>query len=154
VKDQLKFYEARLKIDKDSLDEELAEFPSAFYTICDFLIDADRRTKRLEQRLNRERAGIASVLRDVAREESGSRGVTETQIKQEVALHPKVQTLISKHAQAEKHAKRWETLKEAMVQKSFSLKGLVSLAMHENYQHSHATVEGSAPVSRKPRRKK
>jgi len=148
----LKHYEARLKINKDDLDNELAEFPSAFYTICDYYIDADRRAKRLGQRLDRERASIASVLRDVAREESGARGVTETQIKQEVGLHPKVQTLISKHAQAEKQAKRWETLKEAMVQKSFSLKGLVSLAMHENYQHSHATVDGAATVQRKKRR--
>jgi len=151
LKDPLKHYEARLRIEKEKLDEELAEFPSAFYTICDYYIDADRRAKRLEQRLNREKASIASILREVAREESGARGVTETQIKQEVALHPKVQTLISKHAQAEKHSKRWEILKDAMVQKSFSLKGLVSLAMHENYQHSHATVDGAANVSRKKR---
>ncbi len=144
MKDALKLYESRLKIDRENLDEELSEFPSAFYTICDYYIDADRRAKRLWQRLERERAGIGSVLRDVAREERRNRTVTETQIKQEVALHPKVQRLISKHAQAEKHAKRWETLKEAMVQKSFSLKGLVQLAMHEHFQSSHATVDGEA----------
>jgi hypothetical protein len=149
LKDPLKHYEASLKIDKDNLDDELSLFPSAFYTICDYLIDADRRAKRLGQRLSREKAAIATVLRDVAREEGGARSVTETQIKQEVSLHPKVRTLTAKHAQAEKHAKRWETLKEAMVQKSFSLKGLVSLAMHEQYQSAHATVNGSASVSRK-----
>ena len=153
MKNPLKHYEAMLRIDKAKLDEELENFPSAFYTICDYYIDADRRAKRLHQRLDRERASIGSVLRDVAREEGGSRAITETQIKQEVGLHPKVQTLISKHAQAEKQSKRWETLKEAMVQKSFSLKGLVSLAMHENYQHSHATVDGAATVSRKKRSK-
>lgn len=149
MKDPLKHYEASLKIDKAKLDEELSLFPSAFYTICDFLIDADRRAKRLEQRLIREKAAYGTVLRDVAREEGGARAVTETQIKQEVALHPKVRTLTAKHAQAEKHAKRWEVLKEAMVQKSFSLKGLVSLAMHEQYQSDHASVDGSANVSRK-----
>jgi len=139
LRDQLQFYQGRLSIDRNKLDEELSEFPSAFYTVSDFYVDADRRAKRLEQRLDRERASITSVLRSVAEEEGIKR--TETQLKQEVQIHPAIRKLMSKHAQAQSQAKRWETLKEAMVQKSFSLKGLVSLAMHEHFQSSHATPD-------------
>lgn len=151
MKDALEFYQSQLKIDRNELDKELSEFPSAFYTVCDYLVDAERRAKRLEQRLNREKASISSALREVA-EEEGIRNYTETRIKQETSMHPKVQTLTTKLAQAEKVAKRWDTLKEAMVQKSFSLKGLVSLAMHENFQTSTATVDGNT-VSRKRRKR-
>ncbi len=148
MKDQLEFYQASLKIDRDNLDEELSNFPSAFYTVSDYYVDADRRAKRLEQRLEREKASISLTLRDVAAEEGIKK--TETQFKQEVQLHPKIQTLMTKLSQAKKQVKRWDTLKEAMIQKSFSLKGLVSLAMHENFQNSTANME-TEPRARKRR---
>lgn len=141
MKDALEYYQARLKISKEKLDEELANFPSMFYAVSDYYVDADRSAKRLAQRLEREKASISSALRSTADEEGEKK--TETQLKQEVSLHPKVVKLQSRLRQAEKMAKRWDVLKESYVQKSFSLKGLVSLAMHENYQSETAKVKDS-----------
>jgi len=146
----LEYYQARLKVDKDNLDEELSNFPSMFFGVSDYFVDADRQARRLAQRVERERVGIISAMRDVAVEEEMK--FTETQLKQDATLHPKLQKLQARLRQAEKIARKWEVLKESYVQKSFSLKGLVSLAVHENYQTSHATVEGEG-VTRKKRRK-
>lgn len=146
--DQLEFYQARLKIDKDNLDEEVANFPSSFFTVSDFYVDADRIAKRLEVRLHREMAALSHVFREAAEEEHGKRGYTETQIKQEVQLHPRYRKLAAKHRQAVYVKERWQVLKEAMVQKSFSLKGLVSLSMHEHFQNSTATLDSGRSNTR------
>lgn len=147
---QLEYFQTRLKIDKDNLDDELADFPSMFFSVSDYYVDADRYAKRLAQRLDREKASITSALRDAAAEENEKK--TETQLKQEVSLHPKIVKLSGRLRQAEKVAKKWDVLKESFVQKSFSLKGLVSLSMHENFQSSTATVEGEAGKRKKRRR--
>lgn len=147
MKDALEYYQARLKIDKDDLDNELADFPAMFYAVSDYYVDADRNAKRLEQRLEREKASIASALRTTADEEGEKK--TETQLKQEVSLHPKVVKLQSRLRQAQKMAKRWDVLKESYIQKSFSLKGLVSLAMHENYQSETAKVKDNGQRRRR-----
>ena len=139
MKDALEYYQARLKINKDDLDNELADFPAMFYAVSDYYVDADRHSKRLEQRLKREEASIIAALRSTADEEGEKK--TETQLKQECALHPKIVKLQARLRQAEKTAKRWDVLKESYVQKSFSLKGLVSLAMHEHFQSDTAKVK-------------
>lgn len=139
-KSRIEYYQARLKIDKDNLDTELAQFPSTFYSVSDLYVDADRYAKRLAQRLEREKASISAALRNVAAEEQEKK--TETQLKQEVMLHPKVKKLESRVRQAEKVAKRWDILRDAYGQKSYALKGLVDLSMHEHFQSSTASVKG------------
>jgi len=150
VRDQLKFYEKSLSIDKENLDEEIANFPSMFWTVSDFYLDAYRHCKRLEERLDRTFASIAGALRSAAQEEKGARGVTETQIKQEVVLHPRYRKLKARLNQARYVKDRWAALKDSYLQKSFSLKGLVQLSMHENFQQSHVSEEN---VARKTRRR-
>ncbi len=131
-KKQLKFYERSLEINKDNLDEELSNFPGIFYTISDHYLSALKHRKRLQARLDIEFAALASAIRSAALETEGK--ITETQIKQEVPLHPKYRKLNARLADAVYIQDRWSALKEAYVQKSFALKGLVSLAVHEQYQ--------------------
>lgn len=142
----IKFYEASLRIDKDNLDEEIANFPGLFWNVSDFYLDALKNSKRREERLNRVFASLASAMRLVVLEEHGK--ITETQIKQEVLLHPKYRKMQAGTIQAKFILDRWSALKDAFVQKSFSLKGLVSLAVSEQYQSPHATA------NRKQRRRR
>lgn len=139
MKNNMRFYESSLRIDKDNLDEEVANFPGLFWTISDFYLDALKDSKRRQERLDRLFASLKSIMRSVANEEQGSRGVTETQLKEEVLLHPKYRKMKARLLDAQYVLDRWSALKDAYVQKSFSLKGLVSLAVSEQYQSPHAT---------------
>lgn len=141
-------YKAGLRINKDDLDNELSQFPMAFFSVSDKFAEAERYAKRLSQRVDRERASITAALREAAVEEGEK--PTETRLKQEASLHPRIVKLEGKLRSAHNHARRWEILKDAYVQMSFSLKGLVSLAMHENFQSSHANIDDSN-VTRKRR---
>lgn len=136
---QLLFFERSLRIDKDKLDDEVAELPGIFYTVSDHYLDALKHSKRLQERMDRQFAGLASALRSAAQAEHGARSVTETQIKQEVVLHPQYRKMKARYTQAQYVQDRWQILKEAYIQKSFALKGLVSLAVSEQFQSPHST---------------
>ena len=136
---QLLFYERSLRIDKEKLDDEVADLPGIFYAISDHYLEALKHSRRLQERMDRQAATLAAAFRSAAQEERGSRGVTETQIKQEVLLHPQYRKLKAKYTQAQYVQDRWSILKEAYIQKSFSLKGLVSLAVSEQFQSPHST---------------
>lgn len=133
---QLIFYERQLSIDKEDLDNEVANFPSLFYTVTDHYLDALKNSKRLQSRVDRKFAELASAIRSSAH--ASEQKITEAQIKQEVLIHPTYRKLKAKHSDAVYIQDRWAALKEAFVQKSFSLKGLVSLAIHEQYQSDSA----------------
>ena len=153
---QLMFYQKSLSINRENLDEDLANFPSLFYTVSDHYLEAVKHTKRLQQRLDIQFAAIASGLRSAAQREIGKKGVkpyTETQIKQEVLLHPKYRKARAKHSDAVYIQDRWSALKDAFIQKSFSLKGLVSLAVSENYQ-SESAIKPDRDSRRGRRRRK
>ncbi len=132
MREQLKHYESKLRIDKENLDEDIAEFPSLYFTISDYYLDAVKHRKRLEQRLDRRFAEIASAIRRNAADTSVK--ITEAGIKNEVMIHPKYLKLKAKLHDAVYIQDRWSALKDAFLQKSFSLKGLVSLAVSEHYQ--------------------
>lgn len=136
---KLKHFEASLRINREDLDNEVADLPGLFYTVADHYLEALKQSKRLQERLDRQAASLSSALRSAAQEESSARSVTETRIKQEVALHPTYRKLKAKLLQAQYVQDRWSVLKEAYIQKSFALKGLVSLAVSEQYQTPHAT---------------
>lgn len=142
MNERMKHLEAGLRINKDNLDEEVANLPSVFYTVSDYYLEALKKSKRLQERMDRTQASLASALRSAAHEEHGARGYTETQIKQEVLIHPKYRKLKAKHTDSIYIQDRWQVLKEAYIQKSFSLKGLVSLAVSEQYQSPHSTKRG------------
>lgn len=134
--------EAGLRIDKSNLDEEVANLPSVFYTVSDHYLEALKHSKRLQQRADRTFAKLAAAIRSASTSEESnnrSRGITETQIKQEVLMHPLYRKIKAKQASAQYVQDRWSALKDAYVQKSFSLKGLVSLAVSEQYQSPHST---------------
>ncbi len=131
--------EAGLRINKSNLDEEVANLPSVFYTVSDHYLSALKHSKRLQQRLDRTFAKLASALRSAAQEEGGARAITETQIKQEVLMHPMYRKQKARLTSAQYVQDRWAALKDAYIQKSFSLKGLVSLAVSEQYQSPHST---------------
>lgn len=137
--DVMRHLEAGLRIDKDQLDEEVANLPGTFYSVSDYYLEALRQSKRLQERLDRRQASLASAIRSAAQEEGGSRAITETQIKQEIMIHPSYRKLKSKLTQAVYVQDRWSALKDAYTQKSFSLKGLVSLAVSEQFQSPHST---------------
>lgn len=130
--DPLLFYQKQLKVDKENLDEELSNFPSLFYTVSEHYLEAYKHVKRLEQRMDRKFASLASAFRSAADSE-GSK-ITETQIKQEVEIHPTYRKAKAKLSDAVYIKDRWGALKDAYNQKSFSMKGLVSLANDEKYQ--------------------
>lgn len=131
-KDPLLHFQAKLRINKEDLDEELSEFPSLFYTVSDHYLETHRRVKRLQERLDRKLATLAAALRIAAHDEGIK--TTETQLKQEVLIHPDYRKMKARLADAVYIQDRWAALKDAMVQKSFSIKGLVTLANNENYQ--------------------
>ena len=138
----IKFYESLLRINKDDLDNEVADLPGLFYVVADNYLEALKQTKRLQERLDRTFASLASALRTAAHSEGlSSRQVTETQIKQEVTLHPQYRKLKAKLIGAMYIQDRWQVLKEAYIQKSFALKGLVSLAVSEQFQSPHSTKQ-------------
>lgn len=135
--------EAGLRINKENLDVEVADLPAIFFTVSDHYLEALKQSKRFQQRLDRTQASLASALRSAANAEGGSRAITETQIKQEVLLHPRYRKLKAKHSDAQYIQDRWSVLKDAYIQKSFSLKGLVSLAVSEQYQSPHSTKKSN-----------
>lgn len=130
--DPLLIFQAKLRINKENLDEELAEFPNMFYTVSDHYLEAHRRVKRLQERMDRKFATLAAALRSAAHDEGIK--TTETQLKQEVLIHPDYRKMKARLADAVYIQDRWAALKDAMVQKSFSIKGLVTLANDEKYQ--------------------
>jgi len=134
--------EAGLRINKENLDEEVANLPSVFYTVSDHYLEALKHSKRLQERLDRTFARLASAMRSAAQAEGGARAITETQLKQEVLIHPKYRKLKAKLVSAQYVQDRWSALKDGYIQKSFSLKGLVSLAVSEQYQSPHSTRTG------------
>lgn len=134
--------EAGLRINKENLDEEVANLPSVFYTVSDHYLEALKHSKRLQARVDRTFAKLASAMRSAAHAEGGARAITETQIKQEILLHPIYRKLKAKVTSAQYVQDRWSVLKDAYIQKSFSLKGLVSLAVSEQYQSPHSTKSG------------
>lgn len=139
-KKQLRFYEKSLEINKENLDEELSGFPGIFYTVTDHYLSAMKHRKRLQARLDVEFAALASAIRSAHLQEGK---ITETQIKQEIPLHPKYRKLNARLADAVYIQDRWSALKEAYIQKSFALKGLVSLAVHEQYQSDSSSDKKS-----------
>ena len=130
--DPLLVFQAKLRINKEDLDEELSEFPSMFYTVSDHYLEAHRRVKRLQERMDRRFATLASALRGAAHDAGVH--TTETQLKQEVLIHPDYRKIKARLSDAVYVQDRWAALKDAMVQKSFSIKGLVTLANDEKYQ--------------------
>ena len=126
-------FEKQLEVDRDRLDEELSNFPSIFYTVTDHYLEARKHVKRLEARLDRTSASLSSALRSAALQDEGKKA-PETQLKQEVSLHPKYKKMKSKLSDAVYIQDRWSALKDAFIQKSFALKGLVSLVQSEQYQ--------------------
>ena len=89
---QLIFYEKQLSIDKEDLDNEIANFPSLFYTISDHYLEALKSSKRLQSRLDRKFAELAGAIRSAALVEEKYK-ITESQIKQEVLIHPSYRKL-------------------------------------------------------------
>ena len=134
---QFAFYEKSLEIDKENLDEQLSDFPGSFYTVSDHYLSALKARKRKHTRLDLEFAALASAIRSAALQGEGK--ITEAQIKQEVLMHPRYRRLNARLADAVYIQDRWSALKEAYIQKSFALKGLVSLAVHEGYQSDSST---------------
>ena len=64
--DPLLVFQAKLRINKEDLDEELSEFPSMFYTVSDHYLESHRRVKRLQERMYVRFATLASALRCAA----------------------------------------------------------------------------------------
>lgn len=129
---QLKHFQSQLRIDRETLDEELANFPGLYYTISDHYLEASKRKKRLEERLERKFAEIASAIRHAAHDTNTK--MTEAAIKQEVLIHPKYRKLRARLQDAVYIRDRWAILKDAHLQKSFSLKSLVGLKISERHQ--------------------
>lgn len=139
-RDPLRYFQAQLSINKEDLDEELSNFPSMFFTVSDYYLDAHKHRRRLEARLDRKYNTITTALRRAAHD-AGEK-VTEAQIKQEALIHPSYTKSQAKLADAVYIQDRWQALKDAFIQKSFSLKGLVALSSDERFQHDTARKRG------------
>ncbi len=113
----LEWYQDKLIIDRDSLDDELEKQPQIFYTVSEAFARA------LDEREAAKEAHDAAFAKacENAREAFEGKKPTEAYIKQTAMLDEQVQECLEEFNEAKTEAKRWEAMKEAWQQRSFML---------------------------------
>jgi hypothetical protein len=118
---QLDDFSRRLKVDKNSLDDELVDQPDVFYRVgVQYALAISRRDRAYTRRKEVEGEALLRV-----REREGR--VTDTQAKELVSADPEVQAAYREYQAWASLASRWEYLKEAFAQRSYVLKDLAAL---------------------------
>lgn len=121
-------YEKLLVIDKHNLDRHLIEQPQLAYEVSGRIAQATLRRDRLQAKHDQLLAELDVEVREQAR-----KGVTETEIKRKLALHPEVVKLRDELAAAEQSIARWDGLRRAVYARGDSLRLLVDLLKMNYY---------------------
>lgn len=133
--------EARLKIDRYRLDDELVAQPPSYQEAAKARAMAISRRDRARD--VRERVKAEAYGRIRTRLESAGSKVTETMIANEMALDEDVQRSESSVRGATQDADLWDALVLAWTQRSYALKDLVQLHV-TSYTQSASSSAGSA----------
>lgn len=123
-----------LKIDKDSLDEEIQRQPSLFFKIGEAYVNAAARRDFLKEEVARVDADLSAKHRRKI-EKSGARA-TDAATNSAVAADPKHQKAVDAHIAARQEADKLLVLKDSFHQRSYMLRDLVALYVSNYYQQT------------------
>ncbi len=117
--------EEGLLIDKNTLDEIHEQHPDLFHRVAKQLtLLISRRDAAKQEKEDVEAQIDAKIRRDA---EIAEEKVTEKQIESEKRLHKEVRAAMDRLASLQKQVGQWTALKEAFIQRSYALSGLVDL---------------------------
>jgi hypothetical protein len=123
--------EERLAIDRGALEQVCVEHPDSLYKVATavthFRSMRDAKKKELEEK-------EASLYLDIRHRASvQDERITEAEIKAQMTLDRDRRRLIGQLAEANELLARWETLRDAFLQRSYMIKELVSLYLARYY---------------------
>jgi hypothetical protein len=132
-----------LKIDRDSLDEDLIQQPMLFYRVSQQLALANARRDKLKREMELLEAETRmSVREDLARHEEK---VTEKQVTEMVNADGDLVALEKRYGTARFQAEQWGAMKESFSQRGYALKELVSLYLGNYFgEITDGTERGAA----------
>jgi len=127
-----------LAIDKTSIDDELMQHPSLYYTISEALVEATARRDAIKDDLAKTEAALDRELR-AEFEVSGDK-FTESQIKNLILLDEERTKVNQQFLTAKSEADLLTALKESFHQRGYMLRDLASLYVSNYYQNDSVRV--------------
>lgn len=139
-KDIIEEFREKLKIDKNSVDEEIEQQPSIFFEISEAYVMAASHRDFLKEEISRIDADLSAKHRRRI-EKSGGRA-TDAATTSAVAADPKHQKAVDAHISAKQRAELLLALKESFSQRSYMLRDLATLFV-ANYFEKTSITENS-----------
>lgn len=122
---ELGFFEGRLKINPENIDQELIEQPSNYYDIADALALAKSRRDLQKDEYKTVEASLKLHIRD-RRERDGEK-VTDKLIEDLVQVHPDRLRAYEEYVETEREVGRLEALRDSFRDRGFMLRELAEL---------------------------
>lgn len=133
-------YQARVRINRDDLDTELAQQPECFANVSRQWTLAISRRDAASQKVKRIRAKLYLKLRDDLKDEKPS----ETTLSSHIEIDPEFKEANKVLMEATSECSQWEVLKDSFIQRSYALKDLVNLFVHSYFETGASTVGSRA----------
>lgn len=131
-----KQFEARLKIDRNNLDQELIEQPELFYHVCEQHVKAVSTRDVLYEKRKALEADLSGRIRSEM--EKASEKITESRLSAAVAAHEELLDAKGEYLEASREAELWGAMKEAFAQRTYALKDLSGLYSSQYFTRDSA----------------
>lgn len=140
------WYRERLEIDRDDLDTCLIEQPELYYHVIQEHVEAVSERDAAKLDLEEAEAEADRKIRDDF-DQSGEK-ITEARVQQELRLVPRLQELRRRLVKLTTAVNHQVALKEAYQQRSFMLRELVALCIHQGYDQGMSSGAAEATARR------
>ena len=137
--DTIEEYEELLLIDKESLDTALEQQPDLLFRVGEVLALQISRRDAAKQYLANQEAVVDQLLRRAGKVHDSGERMTDKAIEAQKRVHSKVVSATDQLLRMEYSVRRWNNLKESVVQRGHALRELVNLRV-ENYYAAGGSV--------------
>lgn len=127
---KLEQYKEKLRFDRDALDDCLSEQPFVFQEVSERCARMISKRDAQKDEYKRIRADLFVQIKSSS---EGSKRITDSEATAQIDMHPKYLEAHRRYIELCEQAAKWESLKDAFVQRSHAIRDMVRLTATDSY---------------------